>query len=423
MPDHGWALPKRKKFIQDLQTGANEGSYPLSKFQGKPVSLPFYKVPIGLPKYRLANGRTQAAQQEFLALHPDMPKEFFRSDFESDEAQAAQDHLLQGMVQEEGLLKYFKDPKNTQTDPLILTNDGFVVNGNRRLCAFRKLFAEDAQKFEHLQSIAAIILPVCVERDIDALEAELQIKKDIKAEYNWYTKACMFRSKRQAGAYTDEELANMYDLAVKEIQELIRLLEYAEKYLEAIGKPQQYHLVEDKYFAFKSLTSAQQKLTREGDKDLLEKVAFVLINSPEKEGRLYERIPQIQEYLPVIAGRLKEDLTMPAAPPAGAAQTGLDLLGGPAETTDTRLVKAVEADENKGKVYEVVQDVIQSETNKKREMKNKNFVLEKIRGANTLLADALSGISKDSNIEGIQAQLDAVTDGVARITKWIHDNA
>ena len=41
------------------------------------------------------------------------------------------------MVSEKGLLNYFK--KNELELPLVLTDLGFVVNGNRRLCAMRIL--------------------------------------------------------------------------------------------------------------------------------------------------------------------------------------------------------------------------------------------------------------------------------------------
>jgi len=41
----------------------------------------------------------------------------------------------------ENLFKTFKEnDKLQQTDPLICSSDGIIVNGNRRLCAWRELY-------------------------------------------------------------------------------------------------------------------------------------------------------------------------------------------------------------------------------------------------------------------------------------------
>ena len=140
----GWPLPKRKDHIRRLADAQVKETYRVP-FQGRQQPLPIRLVPIGFPKYRLDNGRTQAAQAEYLAKHPERPADFFRRDLESEEAHRAQHEILKEMITgggEKDLLRYFKGREQTQ--PFILTDDGFVVNGNRRLTAFRELIAEDA---------------------------------------------------------------------------------------------------------------------------------------------------------------------------------------------------------------------------------------------------------------------------------------
>ena len=64
----------------------------------KGLDLPVLRVPVNLPKYRLLNGRTASAQEEWLAKHPDKQEDFFRQDPESDEVQRVQHELLGKLV-------------------------------------------------------------------------------------------------------------------------------------------------------------------------------------------------------------------------------------------------------------------------------------------------------------------------------------
>jgi hypothetical protein len=123
----GYPYPKRVKLLEDLRkttTGKTHGI----RFQGKFAHMQIYSVPIELPKYRLKNGRTAAAQIEYLSTHPRIDRKIFSQDPELQEAQKIQHEILRGMVNEEGLFDYFK--KHDQELPLILTNTGYIVNGN-----------------------------------------------------------------------------------------------------------------------------------------------------------------------------------------------------------------------------------------------------------------------------------------------------
>src|SRR5216684_4710957 len=139
----GWPLPKRKELIQRLKQEPNKKTAVLP-FQGRLQEFSRHRVPISFPKYRLDNGRTRSAQVEWLALHPELPKDLFTADLESQAAQSTQHNILKSMFGQgdKELLRYFR--KHEQADPLILTELGFVLNGNRRLCAMRELINEDA---------------------------------------------------------------------------------------------------------------------------------------------------------------------------------------------------------------------------------------------------------------------------------------
>src|SRR5215831_7594752 len=98
-------------------------------FRGKTCSLRRIRVKATFPLYRIQSGRTRLAQAAYLDEHPEVPKEFFQ-DPEDPKVQQAQHQILLRMIAEKGLNKDLGD--RGQREPLVLTKDGFVVDGNRR---------------------------------------------------------------------------------------------------------------------------------------------------------------------------------------------------------------------------------------------------------------------------------------------------
>src|ERR1700739_21780 len=103
----GWPYPKRLKLVEELLAKPNSKTQGL-RFQGQLQYFPIHRVSIDFPKYRLKNGRTAAAQIEYLAIHPEVDRDIFTKDPELEKAQEIQHGLLKGMVNEEGLYNYFK---------------------------------------------------------------------------------------------------------------------------------------------------------------------------------------------------------------------------------------------------------------------------------------------------------------------------
>ena len=248
----GWPFPKRRAFIDQLKSSKdNDRNYPL-KFQNKLTSFVVYSCQIDFPKYRLNNGRTQAAQEEYLAKHPELEANFFTVDFETNKVQSVQHSLLKKMVVNTPLWAYFKNTSNSQDQPLILSNEGFVVNGNRRLCTTRELYYGDPKKYAKYSHLDVIILPPCDEKDIDDLEGDLQVQPELKQEYTWIATACMLRARQKQWGYKDSDLAIKYGKKEKEIKELLSLLSQADEYLAYLGKEKQYDLVDNSLYAFKA---------------------------------------------------------------------------------------------------------------------------------------------------------------------------
>lgn len=412
----GYPYPKRTAHLKKLYGTLAKRTYDV-RFQGKLQTFPIHNVPVELPKYRLNNGRTLAAQAQYLAKHPDLPTDFFKKDLELEDAQNAQHEILRRMVDEraarEELLDFFR--RNEQEQPLILNHDGFVVNGNRRLCAMRILLAEDKQKHKRYEHLDIVILPPATEEEIDDLEAELQIHQDIKADYAWTARAFLYKWRKIEHSYTDDDIARRYQLGKGEVREWIQMLEYADRYLASRDKVEQYEEVEADEYAFRQLTKNRSKLFKtEGQRNVFEQISYCLIDDPEG-GRLYEKIPSAGRFFDKVVSRLREDLKLQ---PVTTTPSDGSLLGGvPDEVSD--VLAAVEDKKNSARVRDIVIDVVDGEVAKEKEQKRSDFVFSQVRKASTALIEALNGITESTEKNGISGQLDSITKSVEQLRKWL----
>ena len=176
----GWPVAERNRYLGDTDAIADETER--LHFQGRDDVFTIKLVPIGLPKYRLSNGRTATRQSQYISTK-DLDSDFFEADWEREEAQTAQHSILLELIHGKGLEARFTKAGTRQTEPLILTSDGFVANGNRRLCAMRKCYYNNRIAYEHYSHVKVVQLPTATERDIVRLEAELQIEEDKKKTF------------------------------------------------------------------------------------------------------------------------------------------------------------------------------------------------------------------------------------------------
>lgn len=276
--EFGAPLLTRKSEIA-AKCASSKTLFPL-EVMGKYQRLKQITVRIGIPVYRMKNGRTRTFQKEYLATHPDAAADLFTLDTDSIAAQKAQHVILQKLAEDEDLYKEFSSGTQ-QTEPIIVTSTGVVVNGNRRLCVWRTLFAKDPSEYKHFEYIEVAVLPEdCDEAEIRALEKRLQIQKTHRAEYKWHTRAAMMKEEREDGV-TDVELAKSYGVSKKDVDIIISALEYAELYLQKIGKRDQWSLVDGDEFAFTTMVKERQKITDQGKKELFETVCFKLIETKD----------------------------------------------------------------------------------------------------------------------------------------------
>lgn len=422
----GWPKPARiEEFKKLLAVPATANTRLV--FQGKTVDIPIIRVPIELPKYRMANGRTASLQAEHLAKNPAVKKDLFSGDPELWEAQEVQHRLLLQLAKQSDLQKYFEEIANGQVDPLLLDENGYVVNGNRRLATWRELLHLEGTKYGHFRHVDVAVLPHSDEREIDRLEATLQIQPDIKADYSWDAQANMMLAKQRRDKFSNKELAELYGMKDGEVQELLDMRAYAEDYLRSRGKPDHWSLVSDSEFAFRKIVSSRAKISGLGKQEVFKEAAFILIDKPEDAGgRLYEAIPAIVESLDEVRAKLLEDFAVSA--PAAASNLN-DLFGGaPAgvgeDPLDMPLAKEIQKAENSDKARKIIVEVIESQRQLKKDAKDANYLLDCCAKAQAALAAAIKvGLRPESSLAGVTKQLDQIESQVTKIRDYVAKHA
>ena len=137
--------------------------------------------------------------------------------------------------------------KGQQVDGII-TKDGIIIDGNRRATLLRKLFKGAATRFnknlEDFRFFKAIVLSEDIdEKEIMALETRIQIGEDKKLDYN---PICLYIKvdNLSAAEYNDQQIANYMNISESEVKERREIFRLMNEYLEAIGKPNHYTLLE-----------------------------------------------------------------------------------------------------------------------------------------------------------------------------------
>jgi len=402
-----WPLTRRLDFIRQLlEANQPTGQHQL-EFQGDVKFFDVHIVEIGFPCYRLGNGRTLAAQRELVARES-LDADFFNADPDSEGALARQEEILRGMVTtgtDAQILNILRRGKQTQ--PLILDRQGYVVNGNRRLCAMRLLYEENPTEYERFKHVQVIFLPPCSQTDIDELEARLQWLPDGRSDYSWVDKAIVLRQRQQRG-WTVEKIASFYEMTRNDIQMWIAMLEDAEAYLVERGWEGEYSRVLHKQYAFEQLQRGRKKCGEdEPKKQLFTSVSYVMLDDADATGRrLYESIPDALKYLDDISDQIRTDLSAVERIPE--ADDGLDILGDGGESSYTDVVELIRGADSRDTIRDVVRDKIEEKRREAREQHDATYCLREARKAYTSLQNVRSNLREDAETEGLQVLLDNI---------------
>lgn len=421
----GWPRPAR---LEEFRTRLEAKGLPTDRvvFQGLNQDLPIIRIPIDLPKYRMANGRTASLQVEHLALNPDLRRDLFTGDPEMWDAQEAQHELLLKLGRLSDLDDYFEDPAHQQVNPLLLDENGFVVNGNRRLSMWRQLLHDEPEKYGHFEHVEVVVLPHATEKDLNRLEAQLQIEKDIRADYSWDAQANMMVAKMERDGVTAEELCKLYRMKDSEFAQLLDMRTYADEYLRSRDKANMWSEVSGQEHTFQRLVQSRAKLSGVGRKEVFKEAAFALIDEPTAVGRLYIAIPDLAASLDKVVDRLASELEVEATTP----DDGLDDLfssgktGDEAGAQEAGLINALKNPAQRARARETIADVLETERQLKKDVKKAGYLLDQCARANSFLtAAAKDGLRPESKLTGVSKQLDEIEARVASIRAYLAKHA
>lgn len=407
-----WPLSRRLDFIRQLQdAGQPIGKHQL-EFQRDVQFYDVYIVDLGFACYRLANGRTQAAQKEMMAIEG-FDSDFFEADPDSASALGKQEEILRGMVTtgtDAQILDIFR--RGSQTQPLILNSEGYVINGNRRLCAMRLLYEQDATKYARFDHIQVMFLPPCTQNDIDELEARLQWLPDGRSEYSWVDKAIVLRQRQQRG-WSLEKIASFYEMGRTEVQLWIAMLEDSEAYMEERGWKGQYSRVLNKRYAFEQLQKGRKRCgVDEPKKQLFTTISHIMLDDADATGRrLYESIPDALKFLDDIAEQIQIDIEDTGdTNDAGGddAGDGLDILGGDTVSGYEHVATLIRDAERGDAVRDIVRDKIEEKRQNARDRRDATYCLREARKAYTAIQNVRSNIDDTADTTGLLPLLDNI---------------
>jgi len=211
---------------------------------------PIESVPISLLRYRKDNGRIASDVMNYGQLTGPLDEK------DDDHQKILRDFLAKKDPEKtEDLIKSIEH--TGQSEPAIITCDGFLINGNRRKMALESL-SDRHHGAEEYKYMKVVILPGSGEEggpptllEIERLENRYQLQSDGKSEYYGFDRALSIKRKINLGFSLEEQLkddpryvrATDQELkkAVKEYErEYIGPLECVDRYLHNFKRDGQY---------------------------------------------------------------------------------------------------------------------------------------------------------------------------------------
>lgn len=219
------------------------------QFRSSKKELPIIKILIDIPVYRMENFRTFTDQKEYLQdRNSDLT--LFEVGQEVESVQQIQHELLAKLAnkgKENSLVPVIDVLRKVrQQEPLLITVEGIVVNGNRRLAAMRELFSEDSSEFDSFRYIEVMVLPAdTTQEEIKDIEASLQGKPETKLDYDWIGDAQLVSS--QVSIHKSfYDVSQRLNRSEKDIKNTLSALAEADLYLKQWANAEgQYSKVKD----------------------------------------------------------------------------------------------------------------------------------------------------------------------------------
>lgn len=412
-------LHERKDLISALSVKPVGGTQPtFDVYEGQRTLLPVIRLPIDIPVYRMANARTQTEQLAYIAEQK-VPSNFFEAGQENQEAQQAQHNILKSFATATaGSIQPIIDElrRTKQTEPIMVTPAGVVVNGNRRLCAMRELYSTSKSDFPTFAEVECMILPQLTEDQVDDIETRLQERPETKLPYGWINEALKIRRQLTQKSKKEADIAQMRRKSVGDIRKSLSALNYAEIYLrDWCNAPNDYRLVEKGGEQFFSDLVTRLK-SKSGP--LLEanmRMAWLLFDNRDGLGtRIYGFNKIIGDKAEQVLIQLAERLELedsddcPSDGADGVGDLEIDLGVESPDNTYGALIDMFEKEDLRDEVFDELKAVCQTILDTGQATKVGKAALNAVRDANTRLTEIDLSTADVATHDGIDKQLEEI---------------
>lgn len=260
------------------------------QYKGEYVDFPIYRLPINLLRFRLENTRF-----EFQKLQDE--KDNGPIDQDTPEGEQRIIKLLLGKPPTSDAKELIESiKKDGQVKDGVISHDGAVIDGNRRLASLKTLFENtSADKYSYFTT--ARIPKSADEKDIFKIEAHLQWAKDYKVDYDPLNNYMMLKKAKEFHM-TDKQIAELTNREEEKVRESKAELDLIDNYLESRGKSDSYYMIEGQTEVFTDATKEVKSLKDKREVDKLAKYKkivfnFADINLKEKKTITYEHIRKL----------------------------------------------------------------------------------------------------------------------------------
>ncbi|MBO0902012.1 hypothetical protein [Jiella sonneratiae] len=269
---------------EDLADGLDTGNPQATQYvrtQDGYVKLPIVAVDAARLIYRADNGRILSEVR--LACRAEGATDAEGRIVEGDRRVQSILHrlLLEKAMDENSPIFAELEQHALQTEPLLVTRRGLVVNGNRRLASMRELLARDPEKYAGFKTVACAVMPDSFSHEtIEFIEANLQMAPDLKLGYSWINRRLKLRE--HAADLPRDLIVDAYRLKdAGEIDTELAELALAESYLAYLGAPGEFSRVVELEEYFLNFHAELQVLQVAHLRDLWTLAGFAMLATRE----------------------------------------------------------------------------------------------------------------------------------------------
>lgn len=203
-------------------------------FRGEKRKLPVIRVPVGELRFNVELGRLILDRLTVVRTDelggPEGPA--VQASIERKVLDLRETAELRRLIERDG-----------QLQPGVITADGYVINGNRRLAVLRQLYGETGDERFGYMDIA--VLPTDADRrELFLLEAGLQMTPDSRVRYGPVTTALQIQRGLTELNLDKGELAHAMNMEIAEVDDYLERLALMTEYLEFVNRPGDYGSLE-----------------------------------------------------------------------------------------------------------------------------------------------------------------------------------